>query len=240
MLKQIAKRLAPRIKILQLLQWLDNFYASNNLSYLDQLRERGEGATVSEGVHISNPQRAVLKKYSHIHRGTLINAMGGFYLGEYSAIGPNSIVFTVNHSIWRADRIPFGQHAELKPVVIRENVAIASGVRILPGVEIGEGAIVGMGAVVTTDVPPMAIVMGNPAAVIGYRDRKRYEEMKAEGRHSLRDAPYEEYVAPICIRKYGPLLETLGLPLPGPAVRKPRETGEDAGARAPEYAQVDE
>ncbi len=235
MLKRIAKYLAPKSELLQLLRWLDNFHASNNMSYLDGLRERGEGAIVSEGVRLSNPHRAVLKRYSHIHSGTLINAMGGFYLGEHSTIGPNCIIFTVNHSIWRADRIPFGQQAELKPVVIRECVAIASGVRILPGVEIGEGAIVGMGAVVTNDVPPMAIVMGNPATVIGFRDRKRYEKLKSEGRYSLRGVPYEEYVAPICIRKYGPLLETLGLPVPASAPAKPEKTGEDETAPAPEY-----
>ena len=153
------------------------------------------------------------------------------------AIGPSCIIFTVNHSIWRADRIPFGQQAELKPVVIREYVAIASGVRILPGVEIGEGAIVGMAAVVTTDVPPMAIVMGNPASVIGFRDRKRYEKLKSEGRYALRSAPYEEYVSPISIRKYGSFLETLGLPVASSAPAKPGKTGEDEAALTPEYVQ---
>ena len=234
MLRRIAKYLAPKIELLQLLRWLENFYASNNMAYLDGLKERGEGATVSECVHLSNPHRAVLKPYSHIHGGTLINAMGGFYLGEYSMVGPNCIIFTVNHSIWRADRLPFGQQAELKPVVIREYVAIASGVRILPGVEIGEGAIVGMGAVVTADVPPMAIVMGNPASVIGFRDRKRYEKLKSEGRYALRSAPYEEYVSPICIRKYGAFLETLGLPVTSSAARKAGQTGEDETALTPE------
>jgi len=41
---------------------------------------------------------------------------------------------------------------------------------ILPGVTIHKGAIVGAGAVVTKDVPEYAIVGGNPARVIKYRD----------------------------------------------------------------------
>jgi tetrahydrodipicolinate N-succinyltransferase len=40
---------------------------------------------------------------------------------------------------------------------------------ILPGVTLGDGAIVAAGAVVTTDVPPYAIVGGNPARVIKSR-----------------------------------------------------------------------
>jgi acetyltransferase-like isoleucine patch superfamily enzyme len=37
---------------------------------------------------------------------------------------------------------------------------------LLPGVEVGEEAFVGAGAVVTKDVPPRAVVVGNPARQI--------------------------------------------------------------------------
>lgn len=40
---------------------------------------------------------------------------------------------------------------------------------ILSGLTIGDGAVIGAGAVVTTDVPPYAIVAGNPAKVVRYR-----------------------------------------------------------------------
>jgi maltose O-acetyltransferase len=42
---------------------------------------------------------------------------------------------------------------------------------ILPGVTIGEGAVVAAGAIVTKDVAPYTIVGGNPARVIGNRER---------------------------------------------------------------------
>lgn len=54
-------------------------------------------------------------------------------------------------------------------VVIEDYVWIASRVTILPGVHIGKGAVVASGAVVTKDVPPMSIVGGVPAKVIGQR-----------------------------------------------------------------------
>jgi acetyltransferase-like isoleucine patch superfamily enzyme len=57
------------------------------------------------------------------------------------------------------------------PVVICDNVFIGYGAIILPGVVVNTGSIVGAGAVVTKDVPEMSVVAGNPARVIGERDR---------------------------------------------------------------------
>ena len=48
---------------------------------------------------------------------------------------------------------------------------------ITPGVYIDEGAIVAMGAVVTKDVPKCAIVGGNPARVLKYRDIQHYDRL---------------------------------------------------------------
>lgn len=57
----------------------------------------------------------------------------------------------------------------LKPVVIEHDVWIGHGAFVRPGVTIGTGAIVAAYSVVTKDVPPYAIVGGNPARVIKYR-----------------------------------------------------------------------
>lgn len=55
---------------------------------------------------------------------------------------------------------------QLVPTLVRRRASIGSGAVILPGVTIGEGAIVGAGAVVTNDIPPRAVVAGNPARVL--------------------------------------------------------------------------
>jgi maltose O-acetyltransferase len=52
------------------------------------------------------------------------------------------------------------------PIVIGSNVWTGAGSMILKGVHIGDNAVVGAGAVVTINVPPNAIVFGNPAKVI--------------------------------------------------------------------------
>ena len=54
-------------------------------------------------------------------------------------------------------------------IIVQDDVWIASNAIILSGVTIGQGAIIGAGAVVTKDVPPYAIVGGNPAKIIKYR-----------------------------------------------------------------------
>ena len=61
-------------------------------------------------------------------------------------------------------------HYEWRPkTVIGHDVWIGEGVFIKGGVTIGHGAVVGMGSVVTKDVPPYAIVAGNPAKIIRMR-----------------------------------------------------------------------
>ena len=56
--------------------------------------------------------------------------------------------------------------------VIGNDVLIGANAIILAGVKVGDGAVIGAGSVVTKDVPPYAIVAGNPAKIIKYRFSK--------------------------------------------------------------------
>lgn len=55
---------------------------------------------------------------------------------------------------------------KVEPTLVKKGASIGSGATILPNLVIGEHAIVGAGSVVTRDVPPHAIVAGNPARVL--------------------------------------------------------------------------
>jgi acetyltransferase-like isoleucine patch superfamily enzyme len=55
---------------------------------------------------------------------------------------------------------------KVEPTVIRKGASVGSGATILCNLTVGENAIVGAGSVVTKDVPPNAIVAGNPARVL--------------------------------------------------------------------------
>jgi acetyltransferase-like isoleucine patch superfamily enzyme len=61
-------------------------------------------------------------------------------------------------------------------IVIGNDVWIGRGARVLSGVTVGDGAVVGAYAVVASNIPPYAIVVGNPAREIG----KRFEQHEIE------------------------------------------------------------
>jgi chloramphenicol O-acetyltransferase type B len=55
------------------------------------------------------------------------------------------------------------------PVIIGNDVWIGAGAIVLSGITISDGAIIGAGSVVTHNVPPYAIVAGNPARIVRFR-----------------------------------------------------------------------
>jgi UDP-2-acetamido-3-amino-2,3-dideoxy-glucuronate N-acetyltransferase len=77
-------------------------------------------------------------------------------------IGPNA-TFT-NDRFPRSKQYPeaFAQ------TIVEQGASIGANATILPGLRIGRSAMVGAGAVVTRSVPPYAIVVGNPARIVGY------------------------------------------------------------------------
>jgi len=54
--------------------------------------------------------------------------------------------------------------------LVSEGASIGSNATILPGLTIGRNAMIGAGSVVTHSVPANAIVIGNPARIVGYAD----------------------------------------------------------------------
>lgn len=67
-----------------------------------------------------------------------------------------------------------GHQASKGAIIIGHDVWIGFGATILSGVKIGSGAIIGAGSVVASDVPPYAVVAGNPAKTIKYRFSEEY------------------------------------------------------------------
>lgn len=91
----------------------------------------------------------------------------GMRVGDDVFIGPNA-TFT-NDKYPRSKQFP----AAFLPVTIGKGASIGANATVLGGVTIGEGAMVGAGAVVTRDVPAGALVVGNPARVVGDAIRKQ-------------------------------------------------------------------
>jgi acetyltransferase-like isoleucine patch superfamily enzyme len=81
---------------------------------------------------------------------------------------------------------------ECVPTTIKRGASIGSGATLLCGITVGERAVVGAGSVVTRDVPPGAVVAGNPARVLRIVPSARSREKASAGTEgSLRQADAE-------------------------------------------------
>ncbi|WP_172664519.1 glycosyltransferase [Selenomonas sp. oral taxon 478] len=99
-------------------------------------------------------------------------------IGRYASLGRN-ITFDMEDRASRASAAaypfsfwspsPAEDVPERRQIIIGNNVRIESNVIFRGGITVGNGAIVRAGAVLMEDVPPYAVVEGNPARVAGYR-----------------------------------------------------------------------
>ena len=118
---------------------------------------------------------------SNVHLKNLnILGLGRVEIGDYMHSGWDITIITSNHNWDSNDAIPYDKKRIVKAVLIKDFVWLGHGVIITPGVTIGEGAIVAAGSVVTRDVPDYAIVGGNPAQIIKYRDIDKFKRLKSE------------------------------------------------------------
>jgi acetyltransferase-like isoleucine patch superfamily enzyme len=99
--------------------------------------------------------------------GALTKIQANAYITAYSLLEDNvfiapCVVTTNDNFMGRTEK----RHELVKGPTIRRGARIGGGCVLLPGIEIGEEAFVGAGAVVIRDVPPRALVVGNPARQI--------------------------------------------------------------------------
>jgi UDP-2-acetamido-3-amino-2,3-dideoxy-glucuronate N-acetyltransferase len=118
----------------------------------------GAGANVCDHVFIEGGVR--IGDRVTIKSG--VQLWSGITLEDDVFVGPNA-TFTNDLFPRSKDRPP-----EFARTLVRKNASIGANATILAGTVIGANAMVGAGAVVTRDVPPNAIVLGNPARITGY------------------------------------------------------------------------
>ncbi len=121
----------------------------------------GDHAFVESGARVGD--RVTIKN------GVLV--WDGVSIADDVFVGPG-VIFT-NDRAPRSPRMPAVAQRYQSPknwrseTTVCRGASIGAGAIILPGVTIGEFAMVGAGALVTRDVPPHALVVGNPARVVG-------------------------------------------------------------------------
>lgn len=139
-------------------------------------------AEVGEGCYVESPFYANWGGH-HVHLGRNVYTNYGvtfvddthIYIGDYTMIGPNTVLATAAHPLDPGLRRK-GLQYNLS-VRIGKNCWLGAGVVVLPGVAIGDNCVIGAGSVVTRDIPPNVVAVGNPCRVlreIGEADRVTY------------------------------------------------------------------
>ncbi|MFQ6092612.1 MAG: transferase [bacterium] len=150
----------------------DNFQTGHGV----MIREENEiGDSVSVGT------KSVIEH--HVKIGNNVRIHSQAFVPEYSVledgcwIGPNVVLTNALHPL-----CPKAKEC-LKGPIVRTGAKIGANATLLPDIEIGENGLVGAGSVVVEDVPPRAIVVGNPA-----RRVKSIEEVHCP--YGLIERPY--------------------------------------------------
>jgi acetyltransferase-like isoleucine patch superfamily enzyme len=137
--------------------------------------QTGHGALVREGNqignHVSIGSHTIVEH--HVKIGDNVRLHSNVFVPEFSVLeddcwlGPNVVVTNARYP--RSKNV----QEQLRGATIRRGAKIGAHATLLPGIVVGENALVGAGAVVTRDVPPGAVVIGNPARAV-----KRIEEIE--------------------------------------------------------------
>lgn len=166
------------INLLKSLKWNLYRWLQHHRDWSKEISQIGSDSRLAPGVHIAHPNKLTIGDGVIIETGTMINASAGVAIGSHTIISSYCSSWTGNHRFFDGEKLPFDETSLDDGVRIGECVWIGHKAMIVPGVTIGEGAVVGMGAVVVKDVPPLAIVGGNPARVIKMRNSDHYYHLK--------------------------------------------------------------
>jgi UDP-2-acetamido-3-amino-2,3-dideoxy-glucuronate N-acetyltransferase len=116
----------------------------------------GRGCNISSHVFIEND--VVIGDRCTVKSG--VQLWDGIALEDEVFIGPNA---TFTNDAFPRSRMAVESYPR---TLVKKGASIGANATVLPGLVIGERAMVGAGAVVVEDVPPGAVVAGNPARVL--------------------------------------------------------------------------
>lgn len=130
-----------------------------------------------KGIPILDKIKVGRRSYGGLNIWSFGNPQEALTIGNFVSIADNvRFLLGGNHPHTGISTFPFktkyfgNLEAQTKgPINIGDDVWIGADALILSGVTIGQGAVVAAGSIVTKDVPPYAIVAGNPATIIKYR-----------------------------------------------------------------------
>ena len=135
-----------------------------HFSHIQSGANIGKNCSIGQNVNIGN--NVIIGSNVKIQNN--VSVYEGVELEDYVFCGP-SMVFT-NIKVPRSEFPQRGKEFYLKTLV-KKSASIGANATILCGITIGEYALIGSGSVVTKDIPPYALVVGNPGKIIGHVDK---------------------------------------------------------------------
>ena len=136
-----------------------------HFSHIQTGAKIGNNCSIGQNVNIGN--NVIIGNSVKIQNN--VSIYEGVELEDYVFCGP-SMVFT-NIKVPRSEYPQKGNEFYSRTLV-KKSASIGANATIVCGVTIGEYALIGSGSVVTKDVPPYALVFGNPAKIVGKVDKK--------------------------------------------------------------------
>lgn len=124
----------------------------------------GQGCRFKPGLRVKFPWRLQVGDACWLAEDAWLDNLAPISLGDRVCVSQGVYLCTGNHDF----RSP-GFDLRLGSIVVASDAWIAARAVLAPGTRIGTGAVVSLAAVVTAEVPPLAIVRGNPAVVVGQR-----------------------------------------------------------------------
>lgn len=118
------------------------------------------------------PERLIVGRFCAIASGVRFLMPGA----NHADLGPSTFPFGVFGPPWETTMDIVMSAPSRGDTVVGHDVWLGYSALVLPGVTIGHGAVVAAGSVVARDVPPYAVVAGNPARVV----RSRFSEEDVE------------------------------------------------------------
>ena len=136
---------------------------------------RDSKRTANPNIHIIGEDAGLLKMHQNVYLGGRVTFFcnAEISIDEHTMIAHDVLIHTATHDY--SDHPMWSKRID-KPVKIGKHVWIGSRATILPGVVIEDYAVIGAGAVVSKNVPRSAVVVGNPARIIKFRN-DQYDEM---------------------------------------------------------------
>ena len=129
-------------------------------------KSTGKYIFIGKNVNLKNINNLTIGSYVSIHSNTYIDAYGEIEIGDNVSIANQSTLISSDHT-WQDLSKPIKFNDILKkPIIIHDDVWIASGCRILGNVTIESRSIIGAGAVVNKNVDYGSLCVGVPAQKI--------------------------------------------------------------------------